>query len=361
MHLDIIIIIIISSTYPLGGWLTAALLLSIASALAATMYGVASCRFLLLEFESTTGDFEAYFSLSQRSEDETIITYKTAVGLYQWLRPTTVSSSSSSSNWDDGTCAGFQETMRMELTDVYFDAARSFGVFAVLLAMLMTIWIFGLACLEMNRIQLWLFCALALVCAVSSGLTFLLFRSSLCTTEFISRSCSIDEGGLIMIAATILWMVIFGTVAYFAVPQTRGVQLDFKKQDAHDKLQMEKRMKQKQHQSRKRQSPSYSPNETINTHSSFDSHHHQNRASSSSSPPPRVIASSSPRRTPVEPIQIHDAMKTTTTSPPTTLSMTDIPPRRSSKLMVVDDLSNKNEMEVYIGQRLDRIDQLAQV
>lgn len=164
------------------------------------------------------------------------MTFKAAVGLYQWLRPTDITDN----NWSVGTCAGYQQSMLAEITDPFFDMSRSFAVFAVILAIFQVCWMLLSACMSMNRIQAYLFCILAFAGTASTGLTFLFHRSALCQTQFQSRECVVDEGGLVMIAASVLWMVTFCISICFVVPTVLAEtsSIDFERQDAHDRAKI---------------------------------------------------------------------------------------------------------------------------
>jgi hypothetical protein len=152
------------------------------------MYATISCRFVVVTFTSDTGGLEEYFGSNRGGTAGEFLTYKAAVGLYQWLRPT------DAYDWSQGSCTGYQETMLASVTDSYFDLSRSFAVFAVMLAVFQALWMFLTACLSMNRIQCFLFCILSFAGTLSTAMTFLFHKSALCQTEFNSRECAVDEG-----------------------------------------------------------------------------------------------------------------------------------------------------------------------
>ena len=184
----------------------AGLLLSTAAAFTATAYAVVSCRFLNVAFRSDTGDFEQYFLNQQAAEysgrtGET--TYRTGIGLFKWLRPV----DSLGADWTNGQCAGYSESMLQQMANPMFDAARVFGVLAALMAFVVLLWSIGTSCLALNRIQIVLFSICCCLGTVSSPLTFLFTKSSLCETLFLTRECSIDEGALVMIVGSILWLI----------------------------------------------------------------------------------------------------------------------------------------------------------
>jgi hypothetical protein len=152
------------------------------------MYATISCRFVVITFTSDTGGLEEYFGANRGGTAGEFLTYKAAVGLYQWLRPT------DAYDWSQGSCTGYQETMLASVTDSYFDLSRSFAVFAVMLAVFQALWMFLTACLSMNRIQCFLFCILSFAGTLSTAMTFLFHKSALCQTEFTTRECTVDEG-----------------------------------------------------------------------------------------------------------------------------------------------------------------------
>lgn len=169
--------------------MTAALIASASAALATTMYATASCRFVVITFTSNAGGLEEYYGGTRRGGTEgENVTYKATVGLFQWLRPT------DPYDWSQGSCAGYQETMLARISDTAFDVSRSFAIFAVMIALFQTCWIFLTACLSMNRIQGYLFCLLSFIGTLSTAMTFLFHKSAICQSEFSSRDCAVDEG-----------------------------------------------------------------------------------------------------------------------------------------------------------------------
>ena len=201
-----------------------------AGALAATTYAVASCRFEVINFTSNQGCFQEYFNIYGTSggvpQDGAVaqgsVNCKVGVGLYQWLYQ------DNGTTWPDGGyCLGYSETMRQAFSDHMFDTSRSFGVFAVLLAVVVHIWSFSLSCLELNRFQLWLFRILCVSGFLSCSMTFLFGRSDLCTTLFLTRQCQLDEGGLVMVTGCILWFVICLISIFFLEPDPLHEEMVF--------------------------------------------------------------------------------------------------------------------------------------
>ena len=236
-------------------------------ALTLTIYATMSCRFVVLTFSRDRMDindddgsmtpFEAYFQQRNTNSNDYDMTnstnsdttsainavYRTSLGLYQWLRPlpntetnnsdsagSSSSSSSTITDWTVGTCVGYQQTMleafQQPSTDhnVLFDVSRIMAIFAILLGLFQFSWMLLSACMSMNRIQMYLFLALSVCGTAMTGLTFLFHQSSICTTEFDhSAYCQIDQGGLVMIAAMVVWFITFLISIYYVAPVVRVI------------------------------------------------------------------------------------------------------------------------------------------
>lgn len=176
-----------------GGYTTVGLLLSTAATVTATMYGVGSCRFLAVTFSSETGGFEEYFNnLRAQQSGQNVIRYKAGIGLFQWLRPFRALGE----DWSEGSCAGYQESMRNEISNGFFEAARLFAVLAIIMAWVLFFWAMGMLCLRFNRIQTIAFAVCAGLGTIFASLTFLLLQSPLCQQTFVTRECTVDEGDL---------------------------------------------------------------------------------------------------------------------------------------------------------------------
>ena len=204
-----------NSSYPLGGFVTAGLILSTSAAFVTTVYATASCRFVVVTFTSSLGNFEEHFNSAREGNDQ--MTYRTAIGLYQWLRPF------DPEDWTVGTCVGYQQTMIDAITDTMFDVSRTMSVFAILIAIFQFCWMFLSSCLSMNRLQCYLFLFLSFLGTMCTGLTFLFRRSTICTTEFDAVDCKIDQGGLVMIAAILLWVLTLAVSIYYVYPTVMAV------------------------------------------------------------------------------------------------------------------------------------------
>ena len=192
---------ILFSSFPHGYCYWLGLFLSCGVALVATTYAVLSCRFILLTYSSTSGNFEDYFN-PRVSVDTASVTYQTALGLFGWTAP---------ENWMDywsGTnCVGYPVTIMEEITDEILEIARAGGVLSVLLAFVIVFLTLLTSCFKYNWLQTVItnFCAVAGI--VFSGLTFLIKKSAICTTTFENSECTFDEGGIVMFAAISFWFI----------------------------------------------------------------------------------------------------------------------------------------------------------
>jgi hypothetical protein len=227
------------SAYPHGLAPSLTLLFTVAAALAATTYGVASCRLLVVSYSYTTGTgttqsssstcFQDYFAshsgtsnlpalgTSTRQQQRSCAT---GIGLFQWMQPFSTGSTSStssnnatttadSSSWKHGYCVGYQQSTlaTLQAGNSYFDVGRTFGILAVLASFVVLAWTLVLSCLQMNTLQCCLFRLLCYVGALTSGFAFAIKKASLCTQLFDARACTLDKGGLAMITGCILWFV----------------------------------------------------------------------------------------------------------------------------------------------------------
>jgi hypothetical protein len=343
-----------NSSYPLGGSVSAALILSVSAALATTMYATASCRFVVITFTSDAGGLEDSYSGGSRAGATDAVTYKAAVGLYQWLRP------KDPIDWSEGSCAGYQQTMLAQISDTYFNVSRSFAVFAVLMALFMTAWIFLTSCLDMNRIQRYLFAVICFVGMVSTAMTFFFRKSALCETEFLTRDCTIDQGGLVMIAAVLFWLVTFFIAVRFVVcsGNTHTADVDFQRQDERDKAKIA---------AKARRRVASSPKDTTLQQSySFDSQYSWTRPVPSRSATAAADASQSAQQQKEQRSSKQQrAAGAVKEYPPRQQapSTTDNPvnDKIAESSLTIDHTSDTHAMEVYIAQRLNCIEKLADV
>lgn len=210
--------------------------------MAASGYAVASCRMLILSFTSSEGCFQEALSLygdTSAAPDNANTTTNNAptqcqasIGLYQWLQP------ASSDDFKSGNCVGYEQTMLSILSDQSFEAARTFGVFSVLLSFVIFFWSLLLACIQLNRCQIWIFRCLCFFGTLSTGLTFLIQQSTICQSLFETESCKLDQGGLTMIAAFLFWFISFFIAQLWLSPDTflNTPMFDVEDQFEQDKL-----------------------------------------------------------------------------------------------------------------------------
>lgn len=180
----------------------AGLLLTTCAAFSATAYAVCSCRFIALTFQTDQGGFENHFANSPVT-DGVWNSFKASLGLFQWLRPLDVL------NWSEGACVGYQESMLNVIQDDMFDIARSFAVISVLMGVICSLWAIVSACIAWNWLQITILRVLLFIGTVSAGLSMLILNSGLCETAIPAASCTLDEGGMVLIAGIILWTSAF--------------------------------------------------------------------------------------------------------------------------------------------------------
>jgi hypothetical protein len=349
------------STSPHGGSIVGSLILSGAAALTATMYAITSCRFFVVSFTSETGGFEEYFSNSQSAgAGRSVVLYKTGIGLFQWLRPFDLDG-----EWSNGSCAGYQDLMRDQVSDALFETARVFASLAVIASCFLFLWSIALTCFENNQLQIILFCVCSFAGTVCSGMTFLLARSSLCHEQFATRECTLDEGGLVMIAGTILWLASFVLSVMFMRPSPyEPDDLENNRPltaEESDKLAYElakQRARAKKHGARAKKQHAGTPD----THQSysFDS-------PVSGRSPQQEESASRPRASVPGRVRTTQLRQSAAPPPPSSTNRPRLSPDprerriKQKPSLTVDDVTAKNEMEVYIKKRLDRIEALTEV
>jgi hypothetical protein len=212
------------------------------------MYGMASCRFLFVDFQSDRGDFGEFY-LDPTSDGE-VVTYRAAVGLFSWLDPF------DETDWSLGRCAGYTESQQETFGDDTFEVARIFGVLSVLCGIGMTVWTFFLSCLSLGKYQIWAMSVGLFLLTCFVGLTFLLFQSQLCKDlvsyqdESYTTECTLDQGGLVAIAGSILWCVAFlVSIIYIKAPESDMAFLpDGQISNAFDQRQLERERQKREKQ-----------------------------------------------------------------------------------------------------------------
>ena len=199
---------------PHGGWAILGLIVASSCGLASSMWGVASCRFMFVDYETDRGvntEINGFnFFLDPTADLAEPVQQRVGAGLFSWLFP-----NEDATTWSDGRCVGYNQSQREHFGDEIFEVSRIFAVLTVLSGMGMTLWILFLLCLSLNRIQIWLMRFVLGILPVFSGLTFIIFYSDLCTDlvsyqdETYETNCTIDQGGLVVIAGAIFWTIAF--------------------------------------------------------------------------------------------------------------------------------------------------------
>lgn len=209
---------------------------------------MASCRFLFVDFQSDRGDFGEFY-LDPTSDGE-VVTYRAAAGLFTWLVPF------DETDWSVGRCAGYTELQRENFNDDIFEVARIFGVLSVLGGIGITSWTLFLSCLSLGKFQIWAMSLGLFLLTCFVALTFLLFQSQLCKdlvsyqNESYTTECTLDQGGLVAIAGSILWCVAFlVSVIYIKAPESDMTFLpDGQITNAFDQRQLERERQKREKQ-----------------------------------------------------------------------------------------------------------------
>lgn len=214
---------------PHGGWAILGLIVASGCALSATMWGVASCRYMFIDYETDRGvgtgnDFN--FFLDPTADLTEPVQQRVGAGLFSWLVP-----NEDAIAWSDGRCAGYNQLQLEHFSDTIFEVSRIFAVFTVLGGVGMTVWIWFLLCISLGRIQIWLMRAVLGFLPVFTGLTFIIFYSTLCQDlvsyqdESFETNCTIDQGGLVVIAGAIFWTIAFLISLIYIKPPDADLKL----------------------------------------------------------------------------------------------------------------------------------------
>jgi hypothetical protein len=197
----------------------AGLIFSSMAALASTMWGVASCQYVFVDFVSDRGDFSDFYL--DPTPDGSPVKYRAGAGLFTWLQPF------DELDWSKGQCTGYTELHREHFSDNSFEVARIFAVLSVLGGIGVTSWTLFLACISLGKFQIWMLSTILGLQTIFVGLTFLLFKSELCQDivsyqdETYTTDCTLDQGGLVVIAGVILWCVAcLISIIYIKPPET---------------------------------------------------------------------------------------------------------------------------------------------
>lgn len=199
-------------SYPHGYGTTLGFFAAVAGGLAATCYSFISCRFVVVTYVSNQPDFELSIS-GDPNGGSVEQSFRVAAGLFTWF--------------EQGQCFGYRQTMLDALlSDPIFSSIRIMAVMAVLFSITMLVWVFLMTTLSMLRREIWGQTLGCFILTLLVGLSFLIFQSSLCDASVGDRqslSCSLDQGGLVAVAATILWFVAFLMSCLFV--KARGMDL----------------------------------------------------------------------------------------------------------------------------------------
>jgi hypothetical protein len=180
------------------------------------MWGAASCRFMYIDYITDRGDFSDFYR--DPTADGDPVLQRVGAGLFTWLVPFgdngDASESESTSDWTYGQCAGYSEGQRTFFSDTIFEVSRIFAIFSVLGGMGIVFAALFLSCITLRRFQIWMLSIILGLISISTGLTFIVFQSKLCNDlvsyqkdDSYTTKCTIDQGGLVVIAAGLFWSV----------------------------------------------------------------------------------------------------------------------------------------------------------
>mmetsp|Transcript_957 Transcript_957/g.1189 ORF Transcript_957/g.1189 Transcript_957/m.1189 type:complete len:334 (-) Transcript_957:295-1296(-) len=199
-------------TFPHGYISTLSLLAGTASGLGATVYAFAACRFVFVSFTSRWGNINEVLDIETDAGGNEYRDFRVSGGLYSWL------TSEDAKRFEPGSCTAFTPDMMESLSDPYFDVIRIIAVAAVLLSFMMIVWLFLLLTLSMGKVEIFFMKLCYVTLTALIGSTFLVFKTNLCNDVGESTECTLDEGGLVAIAGSILWFVCFLITCFFISP-----------------------------------------------------------------------------------------------------------------------------------------------
>jgi len=235
-------------TFPHGGSFSGLLWFALAAATICSTYSISSCRFVVLQYTSNQ-NFEDFFAptTTTNNEDGNNNNEKTqdvGLGLFTWLLPSyyvdgdddTVTRAIEG-NWQEGSCQGYKQLQLEQILDSKFEAVRILGVFSVLLSW--SIFLFGLllSCLSLAHWQRYALTASCVLVAILNGCTLLMIETGPCITTGQDSFCELDQGGLVAIAAVILWVCCALLSFFFLEPPTT--------MSTPEKLALKRRQKKK--------------------------------------------------------------------------------------------------------------------
>jgi hypothetical protein len=171
------------------------------------MWGVSSCRYLYVDFRSDRGDFGEFYK--DPTANGEAVTYRAGAGLFTWLVPF------ESSDWSEGQCAGYNQLQQEVFGDTIFQVSQVFAVLSVVGGVSMTAWTLFLSCFSLRKLQIWAMSLGFFLLSCFVAFSLLIFQSALCQdlvsyqNPSYTSKCTLDQGGLIAIAGSILWFVAF--------------------------------------------------------------------------------------------------------------------------------------------------------
>jgi hypothetical protein len=200
---------------------------------------------MFVDFTTDRGDFSDFYR--DPTPDGEAVSQRVGAGLFSWLVPNTAD------DWSDGQCAGYSELQRQHFSDNVFEVSRIFAVLAVLGGMGVTLWVLFLSCISLGRFQIWMMSIIIGFLTIFTAMTFLIFLSKLCSnlTSYQDGSyetdCTIDQGGLVVIAATLFWAVAFLiSVVYIKTPEKDLTLQDGRITNAFELRQQQRLQREKQ-------------------------------------------------------------------------------------------------------------------
>lgn len=177
------------------------LLVATMSAMAATFYSFISCRYVLVDFSSHLGSFSEMF-LNQGAGNVNV-EYRMSAGLFTWLKPY------NELEYSEGECTGYTGVQSDGFGDKAFNYVQYMAVTSVLLSIALLLWMFFMMCFSVGKCQLNTMSLLLFIQTLLVGLSFVILQSGLCKDVGDDTSCKLDEGGLVCVAAVILWFIAF--------------------------------------------------------------------------------------------------------------------------------------------------------
>lgn len=127
-----------------------------------------------------------------------------------------------------GTCVNYPDEIKL---DIYMRAARGCGATSVVFGLAATVAIWFASCVTYRRLTWHIITACLFVAALFEGLTFLLFRSTLChkldvdayeplsiPATTIDSSCTMSWGAVLVVVAVVMWFLAAVSFAHYRQP-----------------------------------------------------------------------------------------------------------------------------------------------